>query len=189
MRAGDDDRRQTAEALRKALGEGRLDLTEYDERLQRAYAAKTYGELDALLVDLPGSTPAQPVVPAPAVASADATREWLATVWSSWAVTVGITLAVWAMISVLSTEAHYFWPMWVAGPWGVVLLFVSIGGLASGAPRKMVEERERKALAKERKRQRKAAEKQQAERGELPPSPGEKWEMSDSKVADTPDHG
>ena len=41
--------------LRVALDEGRLDLHGYDERLQRAYAAKTYGELQALLSDLPGA--------------------------------------------------------------------------------------------------------------------------------------
>ena len=45
--------------LRAALNEGRIDLSEYDERLQQAFAAKTYGELDRLLDDLPGVTPAQ----------------------------------------------------------------------------------------------------------------------------------
>ena len=65
MRAGDADRQAVADKLKAALDEGRLDLHEYDERLQRAYAAKTYGELDSLLTDLPGTVPAQrrPVVP------------------------------------------------------------------------------------------------------------------------------
>ena len=53
MRAADADRERVAERLRAALEEGRLDLHEYDERLQGAYAAKTYGDLDALLTDLP----------------------------------------------------------------------------------------------------------------------------------------
>ena len=43
MRAADSDRQAVADKLKKALDEGRLDLAEYDERLQRAYAAKTYG--------------------------------------------------------------------------------------------------------------------------------------------------
>ena len=42
MRAADTDREATAERLRVALEEGRLDLHEYDERLQQAYGAKTY---------------------------------------------------------------------------------------------------------------------------------------------------
>ena len=53
MRAADADRQAVADKLRAALDEGRLDLHEYDERLQRAYAAKTYGDLDGLLTDLP----------------------------------------------------------------------------------------------------------------------------------------
>ena len=57
MRAADADRQAVADRLRAALDEGRLDLHEYDERLQRAYAAKTYGELDGLLADLPGRAP------------------------------------------------------------------------------------------------------------------------------------
>ena len=42
MRAADADRQAVADNLKSALDEGRLDLHEYDERLQRAYAAKTY---------------------------------------------------------------------------------------------------------------------------------------------------
>src|SRR4051794_39994334 len=59
MRAGDGDRQAVADRLKVALDEGRLDLTEYDERLQKAYRAKTYGELHGLLDDLPGPAAAQ----------------------------------------------------------------------------------------------------------------------------------
>lgn len=53
LRAADVDREAVAEQLRVAAGEGRLGLAELEERLDRAYAAKTYGELDALVADLP----------------------------------------------------------------------------------------------------------------------------------------
>lgn len=56
-RAGDAEREQAAEKLRVAAGEGRIDLAELDERLDRAYRAKTYRELDALLADLPDKRP------------------------------------------------------------------------------------------------------------------------------------
>ena len=53
-RAGDADREAVADRLRIAAGEGRIDLGELEERLDRAYAARTYGELDALVADLGG---------------------------------------------------------------------------------------------------------------------------------------
>ena len=56
-RAGDAEREQAAEKLRVAAGEGRIDLAELEERLERAYHAKTYAELDALLADLPDKRP------------------------------------------------------------------------------------------------------------------------------------
>ncbi|WP_244252669.1 DUF1707 SHOCT-like domain-containing protein [Micromonospora antibiotica] len=59
MRAADTDREATAERLRVALEEGRLDLHEYDERLQQTYGAKTYAELDTVLADLPAPASAQ----------------------------------------------------------------------------------------------------------------------------------
>ncbi|WP_413231969.1 DUF1707 SHOCT-like domain-containing protein [Micromonospora rifamycinica] len=66
MRAADTDREATAERLRVALEEGRLDLHEYDERLQQTYGAKTYAELDTVLADLPGPASAQRSALAPA---------------------------------------------------------------------------------------------------------------------------
>ena len=45
-----------AERLRHATAEGRLSAEELEERLGAVFAAKTYGELDALVADLPGQT-------------------------------------------------------------------------------------------------------------------------------------
>jgi hypothetical protein len=53
LRISDDDRHQVAEVLRRAAGEGRLDLDELEERLESAFAAKTYGQLEPLVRDLP----------------------------------------------------------------------------------------------------------------------------------------
>ena len=52
-RAADADREAVADRLRIAAGDGRIDLDELDERLTQAYAAKTYGQLAALVADLP----------------------------------------------------------------------------------------------------------------------------------------
>ncbi len=53
LRASDADREQVAERLRHAATEGRLLAEELDERLGVALSARTYGELDALIEDLP----------------------------------------------------------------------------------------------------------------------------------------
>lgn len=54
LQAADDDRIQVAQLLTDAAAQGRLNLTEYEDRLAKAYAAKTYVELDMLSADLPG---------------------------------------------------------------------------------------------------------------------------------------
>lgn len=53
LRASDSDREAVAERLREAAGDGRLDLDELQERLDRTFAAKTYGQLVPLVSDLP----------------------------------------------------------------------------------------------------------------------------------------
>jgi hypothetical protein len=53
MRASDAEREQMAHILRTAMGEGRLDLTEGEERLAAAYGATYRDELGGLAADLP----------------------------------------------------------------------------------------------------------------------------------------
>lgn len=53
LRASDADREQVAERLRQAATEGRLHDDELEERLGAAFSARTYGELDKLVADLP----------------------------------------------------------------------------------------------------------------------------------------
>jgi hypothetical protein len=156
MRAGDAERQHVAEQLRSALELGRLDLAEYDERLQKTYAAKTFGDLDGLLDDLPDTTPptsgAQLMVhrrnsalaPGPDGRYPNATARWLAHTWDGYFATVAIVVAIWAVICLMTAEWLYFWPAWVAGPWGAVLLVSTIGGVVSGEPQKWAAERARK---------------------------------------------
>ncbi|MDT7592359.1 MAG: hypothetical protein QOH45_1890 [Pseudonocardiales bacterium] len=55
VRASDSERDAVVERLRRALGQGRLSLDEYDVRVADAYAARTRGDLADLTQDLPGS--------------------------------------------------------------------------------------------------------------------------------------
>jgi hypothetical protein len=53
LRAADADRERVAERLRKSHAEGRLDIDELQERLERCFGSKTLGELRELVSDLP----------------------------------------------------------------------------------------------------------------------------------------
>jgi hypothetical protein len=53
LRVGDLEREAVAEMLRERHVEGRLDAEEFQERLQRCLAAKTYRDLDVLIADFP----------------------------------------------------------------------------------------------------------------------------------------
>jgi hypothetical protein len=53
IRASDADRDRVAALLREHHAAGRLDTDEVRERLDRALEAKTLGDLDALMTDLP----------------------------------------------------------------------------------------------------------------------------------------
>ncbi|HEX3589024.1 MAG TPA: DUF1707 domain-containing protein [Pseudonocardiaceae bacterium] len=55
LRASNAEREKTVELLQHGLGEGRITMAEFEERVTAAYAAKTRGELDVLTADLPRS--------------------------------------------------------------------------------------------------------------------------------------
>jgi hypothetical protein len=56
MRASHEDRDIIVDQLRVAAGDGRIDADELDQRIEAAMTARTYGELDVLIKDLPPST-------------------------------------------------------------------------------------------------------------------------------------
>ncbi|MDQ6777035.1 MAG: DUF1707 domain-containing protein [Actinomycetota bacterium] len=70
LRASDTDRDQVAERLRAAATEGRIGFDELEERLTATLGSRTYGELEAVVADLPRLQPARKrtLVPASPVA-------------------------------------------------------------------------------------------------------------------------
>jgi hypothetical protein len=132
--ASDAEREQTAAQLRAAHGEGRLDYSELEERTAAAYCARTHGDLAALTSDLPPAPVPQPDSPAPV----NGARIALAASWGAWATAVAINVLIWLLVSLGADQAVYFWPIWVAGPWGAVLAVTSIATVVatrSGRPR------------------------------------------------------
>jgi hypothetical protein len=53
LRVGDSEREAVADVLREQHLQGRLASDEFQERLERCLAAKTYADLDALVADFP----------------------------------------------------------------------------------------------------------------------------------------
>jgi hypothetical protein len=54
LRVSDAEREHVGQLLQRAVGLGMLSLGEFTERMDTALAAKTRGELNAVLIDLPG---------------------------------------------------------------------------------------------------------------------------------------
>lgn len=139
MRAGDSDRKAVADQLKTALDDGRLDLSEYDERLQRTYAARTYADLDGMLTDLPGTVPVQqariqPVTPpaAPDPQAASPARELARWVGPYGGVFV-VCVLIWAITSASARQLTYFWPVWMLIP---LVLGVCGQWFGKGGPRR-----------------------------------------------------
>ncbi|MBQ1000967.1 DUF1707 domain-containing protein [Streptomyces sp. RK62] len=68
LRASDADRDRITDILRDALAEGRLTADEHAERVEGVLAARTVGELEAFIRDLPAGHPRRvaPAAPLPA---------------------------------------------------------------------------------------------------------------------------
>jgi hypothetical protein len=122
MRAGDSDRKAVAEQLKSALDEGRLDLSEYDERIQRTYAAKTYADLDGLLTDLPGTVPVQhaqiqPATPGGVPTPQKAAQGRQIAQWvGPYAGVIVVCTLIWLVTSLSAGHLTYFWPVWMLIP-------------------------------------------------------------------------
>jgi hypothetical protein len=66
LRVSDRERDAVVQRVQTAFAEGRLDDTEFDERMRAALTARTRGDLDVLLTDLPAETAAPGPPPATA---------------------------------------------------------------------------------------------------------------------------
>ena len=122
LRAGDSDRDATISLLREAFAEGRLTQAEFDERLDEAHAARTFAELEQLTADLPKATQNLAVVDGEAAKK----RKSLRSAWASW-LGVGVLVnIIWFATAINEGPAPNYWPIWVFGPWGGVLLIATL---------------------------------------------------------------
>ncbi|GAA4963161.1 DUF1707 SHOCT-like domain-containing protein [Actinoplanes utahensis] len=112
VRSSDVEREQIAEILRAAMAEGRLDLTEGEERLAAAYAATFRDELQPLTADLPDGG-RQALARTPGARAA--TRRSLRRHASFILIAAGVLTGLWML-----SGADFFWPM-------IPLIFLVVG--------------------------------------------------------------
>jgi len=132
IRASDTDREHLAGLLGEHLIAGRLNLDEFQERTEAAYAAVTLADLAPLVSDLPALSDAPQPAPhssadpqtAAAIGRAFGGR------WASWLLTSVICSVLWIATCLIAGNMQDFWPIWVIGPWGLVLLTHVLGGRA-----------------------------------------------------------
>jgi hypothetical protein len=113
-RVGDADRNRTADLLKEAHAAGYLTLEEVDERLGTALGARTRGELDRLVADLPpewlaAQQPGRPPAPRPPRPRPAFPPE------AAWLVPLLVVVAGLLTLAVLTRGLFFFpWPLlWV----------------------------------------------------------------------------
>jgi len=115
IRVSDAEREAAADRLRRASGEGRLDPDELEERLARAYSARTTGELAQLTRDLPEPAPPQP-------SRGEVVRR------GAWARRSLLFPPLVCTLIWLAAGAHPpFWPIWVFLGCGIAALATVLG--------------------------------------------------------------
>jgi uncharacterized protein DUF1707 len=146
MRVSDADRAQVADRLARAHGEGRLTLVEYDERVRAAHGAVVRDDLAPLLGDLPADDAARPVAPVDAAGRRRRRGRGLPVppgfpvppglplppgglrgAVAAWVVVSVLNVAIWLAVVLGAGSLVYPWWIWVAGPWGMVLLLGALG--------------------------------------------------------------
>jgi hypothetical protein len=133
LRASDADRERIVQLLREHHAEGRLDVEEFHDRFNAAYAAKTIGELDELLADLPGidlyRLPSAGLRPAP-----PGTGAWLperrpassvarqAAHWATWTVASSALVVTWLIVGFIADGFAWLpWFLLIVIPWAIAI--------------------------------------------------------------------
>ena len=116
VRASDADRDRVRLLLRRHHRDGRLTAEELALRTDRVNAATTFGELDAIMANLPRLPP--PPVAAPTATAPGAARQAFYRALFAYVVTNLFLIGIWAF-----SGRGAFWPIWVVLGWGLGMAF------------------------------------------------------------------
>lgn len=137
IRISDSERERLVDELGRHLTAGRLTIGEFDQRVGAVYRSVTTDEARRVLSDLPAAPPPAPApVRAPARTPARTPGRTAAPrlpahqriEWAAWAAAGTINLVIWSIVSIAVGATVYPWPIWVIGPWGLVLLGRTLAG-------------------------------------------------------------
>lgn len=117
IRAGDRERERTATDLGQALAQGYLPMAEYEDRLGRAFAAHSAGELDDLVADLPVGR-LRRNDPRRRAAQTRAARLSVRIHVAAYLAGALLMLGIWLTVG-LGGGGWYFWPIWPIMGWGI----------------------------------------------------------------------
>ena len=132
IRASDADRDRVASLLREHHAAGRLTAEEFHERMDRALEARTLGELDELLADLPAidlyqlpdaslrripPRPGQSLLPADPGGHSPARFAPGTVAMGVWAAVTSALIAIWAVAAVVGGGTWFPWWALIAIPW------------------------------------------------------------------------
>ena len=116
IRVSDAEREAMVTALADHHAAGRLSLSEFEERVDVAYRAVTRADLDGVVTDLPRRQEVrQRSASGPLCAGRGGS-------WAPWLTTGVVCMVVWVAASLARGDVLSFWPIWVIGPWGAVLV-------------------------------------------------------------------
>ena len=129
LRVSDAERAVVQERLRRAVGDGQLDLDEFDVRVQSTWASKTRGDLARVTADLPAPPRPAPPPAARGAFSHDDAGTAMRVMTIIWACAVALNFVVWATVSLATSDFLHPWWLYVAGPPGAVLGVLYAAGI------------------------------------------------------------
>ncbi|THV31515.1 DUF1707 SHOCT-like domain-containing protein [Glycomyces paridis] len=142
-RIGTPERTALTEILRAAVDQDYIDLDEYEKRVDVLLAAKTVGEAEVVLSDLPAYQKVLEAQEPEPMGSPD----WIKWLWFGISIPIGINLGVW-LVLLFTIGAVYFWPAWVIVP--LVVVATALTAAERGIMRPAEERRRRERLRRKR---------------------------------------
>jgi hypothetical protein len=132
-RVGGPDREATVALLTRALGDGYLTATEFDQRVSAAIDARTGADLAGLTADLPPGWLAELRRRERAARCARAARLGVRLHVAGYVAGIALMVAIW--LAVGATTGHWYpWPVWPALGWGVGVVSHAVPVLLATRP-------------------------------------------------------
>jgi hypothetical protein len=126
LRVSDVERERAVAQLRQHMADGRLDVDEFRERIDEAYAARTTADLQHVLRELPHVQVREPDTPALRAERSQIQRKKRREFQQglvSYVLVNTFLVGIWLVTSIGAGELLYFWPAFPMLGWGLGVAF------------------------------------------------------------------